>query len=149
AQRRGEPLAEDLPGGLLAQVYQLDGGQWAAHDPLRQLGDLVLAPGGPVERLHVRRRAAEDERATRGGGAAAGDGAGMVARGGLALLVGAVVLLVDDDQAGLREGREEGAARADHHVRLPAAEALPLVVAFAIGESAVQDRDPLAQSRAD
>ena len=49
------------------------------------------------------------------------------------------MLLVDDDEADVRERREDGRPRADDHVDVAAADALPLVVALAVGQAAVLD----------
>ena len=59
------------------------------------------------------------------------------------------MLLVDNDQAHPLERREHRRARADHDVHLPAPDPLPLVVAFPVGETAVQDRDLRAECLAE
>ncbi len=65
------------------------------------------------------------------------------------LLVRVVVLLVDDDQAELAERREQGGARADRHRRLPGPDPPPLREALGPGEAGVQDRDVVAEARAE
>ena len=57
------------------------------------------------------------------------------------------MLFVDDDQAELRQWCENGRARADHHVHLAPADAVPLVVPLAVGQPAVLDRDAAAARR--
>ena len=74
-----------------------------------------------------------------------GDVTGVVARVAL-VLVGRVVLLVDDDQAELLDGREHGRARPDRDPRLADAQPAPLVVALAVGERGVQQRDGVAEA---
>ena len=59
--------------------------------------------------------------------------------GTLLLLVRAIVFLVHDDQPEVGKRCENRAARTDHHVDLAASDALPLIVAFAVGEAAVLD----------
>ena len=59
------------------------------------------------------------------------------------------MLLVDDDQADVLERREHRRARADDDVDVAAADALPLVVALAVGEAAVLDGDALAERLAE
>ncbi len=112
-----------------------------AVDAARQLQPRQLQPG-----LRPRRRRAGDEHGAALGGPAAGDGAGVVT-GVALLLVGGVVLLVDDDQAEVVQRREDGRARADADARLAAAQALPFVVALAVGEGRVQDREAVAEPR--
>ena len=55
------------------------------------------------------------------------------------------MLLVDHDQADVLERREHGRPRADDDVDVAAADALPLIVALAVGEAAVLDGDALAE----
>jgi hypothetical protein len=59
------------------------------------------------------------------------------------------VLLVNDDQSHLLERREHRRAGADDDIDVAAADALPLVVALAVGETAVLDRDALAERLAE
>ncbi len=54
------------------------------------------------------------------------------------------MLLVDDDEPNRAERREDGRAGADDHVDLAAPDAMPLIVALAIGQAAVLDGHPLA-----
>ena len=63
----------------------------------------------------------------------------------LVLLVRGVVLLIHDDEAGIGERRKHRRARADHDVDVAAADAVPLIVALAIGEAAVLNRDRVAE----
>ena len=55
------------------------------------------------------------------------------------------MLLVDDDQAERAERREHRRARADDDVDVAAADALPLIVALAVGQAAVLDGHALAE----
>ena len=98
-----------------------------------------LEPG-----LRPRRRRAGDQHRAALARPPAGDGAGVVA-GVAVLLVGGVVLLVDDEQAEVGERREDRRAGADADARLAAAQPAPLVVALAVGEGRVQDRDAVAE----
>jgi hypothetical protein len=120
----------------LEHVEHADRRQVRAVDALGQAD----APQG-VEGLGPRRRRADHERRA----AALGDVAGVVARVAL-VLVGGVVLLVDDDQAEVDDRREHRRARAHADARLAAAQALPLVVALALGELGVQHRDRVAEA---
>ena len=56
------------------------------------------------------------------------------------------MLLVDDDQAEVGDRGEDGRARADADARLAAAQPPPLVVALAVGEGRVEDRDAVAEA---
>ena len=57
------------------------------------------------------------------------------------------MLLVDDDQADVGERREHRRARPDADPRLAAAQPQPLVVALALAERRVQDRDDVPEAR--
>ena len=117
------------------------------HAPLEH--DALVLPGHRVViTLHRRRRRTEDDQ--RAGALAANDRdvAPVVART-LVLLVRTVVLLVDDDQADAIERREHRRPRADDDVHVAAADALPLIVTLAVGESAVLDRDAVAKGVAE
>ena len=63
------------------------------------------------------------------------------------LLVGAVVLLVDDDQAEAADRGKDRRPRPDHDGDVAAANPVPLIVALAIGQPAVLDRDAVAEGR--
>src|SRR6185503_9014146 len=76
------------------------------------------------------------------------DGARVVAWIGV-LLVGGVVLLVDDDQPETGHRREDRRARADDDAGLAARDPLALVAALGVGQPGVQDRDAVAEARAD
>src|SRR6201999_2838679 len=102
-----------------------------------------LEPG-----LRARRRGPGDEDGAALPRPVAGDGAGVVGRVAL-LLVGGVVLLVDDDQAEVADRGEDRRTRADADLRLAAAQALPLVEAFAVGEGAVEDGEAVAEAGAE
>jgi hypothetical protein len=55
------------------------------------------------------------------------------------------MLLVDDDDAKSRERREHSRSRAHDNVYVAAPDAMPLVMALAIGQPAVLNRDALAE----
>ena len=57
------------------------------------------------------------------------------------------MLLVDHDQAEVADRREDGRARADRDPRLAGAQPPPLVVALALAERGVQQRDGVAEAR--
>ncbi len=59
------------------------------------------------------------------------------------------MFLVHDDQAERGERREHGGARADDDVDVAAADAMPLIVTFAVGESAVLNGDAFAERAAE
>ncbi len=59
------------------------------------------------------------------------------------------MLLVDHDQAEVADRREDGRAGADADAGLAAAQAPPLVVALAGGESRVEDREAVAEAGAE
>ena len=102
--------------------------------------------GEQVHALGARRGRAGDEHRPGVARAPGGDAAGVVARVALVLVAG-VVLLVDDDQAEVGQRREDRRAGAHADPRRPAAQAHPLVVALAVGELGVQDRDGVAEAR--
>jgi hypothetical protein len=60
-----------------------------------------------------------------------------------------VVLLVDHDQAEVGDRREDGAAGTDDQIDVAPPDALPLIVALAVAEAAVLDRDPRAERGAE
>ena len=145
-----ERLAED--GGALAglaglaHVEGVDGGEGAAADALGQADEGVLAGlGGVVPALEGGGGRAEDAAGALDDRAHHGHVAGAVARA-FVLLVAAVVLFVDNHQAEGAHGGEDGRARADDHLRFAAADAVPLVVALAIAQGAVEDGDDLAEA---
>src|SRR5580765_3290779 len=97
-----------------------------------------------VIRLHRRRRRSEDDQRTRLLGANDRDVAAVVTRR-FFLLVRRIVLFVDNDQTDTLERREYRRPRADDDVDGAAADALPLIVPFAIGQTAVLDGDAIAK----
>ena len=64
----------------------------------------------------------------------------------LLLLVGGIVFLVHHHQSGILQGSEHRRAGADHDPRVPALDSPPLVVAFSVGQSTVQDGYRVAQA---
>src|SRR5581483_942985 len=73
-------------------------------------------------------------------GAHDGDITSVVARR-FFLLVGGVMLFVDDDEGKIGDWREDSGASADDHASFSTLDAVPLLGAFFVGESGVQDRD--------
>ena len=59
------------------------------------------------------------------------------------------MLLVDADHAERRERREDGRAGADDDGRLAGDDPLPLVPPLGLGEAGVEQRDPVAEARAE
>ena len=68
----------------------------------------------------------------------------MVARG-IFGFVGILLLLIHDDEAEISARGEDGASRADHNARSSGLDALPLIVALANGERAVEYRDIISE----
>ena len=56
------------------------------------------------------------------------------------------MLLVDDDEPKIAYRREDGAARADDDAGRARADAMPFVVAFAVGKRRMQHRDARAKT---
>ena len=124
-----------------AHVEHAHGRQRARVDAVGQLEVRQRMPG-----LRPRRGGADQQPRAGAAGALGGDRAGVVARVAL-VLEGRVVLLVDDDQPEVGDRREDGGARADGDPRLAGAQAPPLVVALALAERGVQQRDGVAEAR--
>ena len=136
-ERRRERIAR-----LVTEVDDADGGH-RRRDPAAELEPLERLPG-----LRARRRRAEDRDCSLERRALRGDGAGVVA-GIRLLLVGGVVLLVDADDAERRKRREHGRARTDDDRRLATDDPLPLVPPFRLGQAGVEQRDAVAEARAE
>jgi hypothetical protein len=136
----GEERGRERIARLLAQVDDADGGH-RRGDPAAELDPLERLPG-----LGPRRGRAEDRDRSLERRPLGGDGAGVVARVRL-LLVRGVMLLVDADHAERRERREHGRAGADDDRRLAADDPLPLVPPLGLGESRVEQRDPVPEAR--
>src|SRR5438552_14508407 len=136
-ERRRERIA-----GLATQVDDAYRRQIGA-EPRAELEPLEARPAlGPRRRRAVDRDGTLERRALRG------DRARVVARVGV-LLVRGVVLLVDDDQAETAHRREDRRARADDDARLAARDPLALVATLRVRQPRVQDRDAVAEARAD
>ena len=69
--------------------------------------------------------------------------------GAVLLLEAAVVLLVHHDDGEVLHRREDGAAHAHADARLAAPQAQPLGVALGAGEAGVEQRDVVAEARAE
>ena len=140
AAERREQRRRERVAGLAAEVDD-------AHR--RERPDEPPAEVEPVEALPAlgpRRRAAVDRDRAFEGRALRRDGACVVARVGV-LLVGLVVLLVDADQPEVADRREDRRPRADDDARLAARDPLALVAALGVGQTRVQDRQPVAEAR--
>ncbi len=145
----------DLPAAPSARRVSGCSAWWASRMSSTRTGGRSRPPATRAG-SRSRRMRVDGLRARRGGageqaraglvGAVGGDVAGVVARVAL-LLVGRVVLLVDDDQPEPLDGREDRGARADGDPRLAAAQPPPLVVALALRQRGVQERDGVAEAR--
>ena len=144
AQLPAQDHIRPVRGVFLAHVDDGHVRERPVEDPALEHDALVFAGHRVVIALHRRRRGSEDDERACALRADDRDVARVVARD-LLLLVRAVVLLVDDDQADALERREHGRARAHDDVDVAAADALPLVVALAVGEAAVLDGDAIAE----
>ena len=105
-------------------------------------------PLEPRPALGARRGAAVDGDGALDRGALRRDRARVVARIGL-LLEGRVVLLVHDDETEPIDGREDGGSRAYDDARRTGRDSLALVTTLRIGQGGVQDRDAVAEPRAE
>ena len=149
AQRRAEdrrPGPAAAYSSRMSTIRTLASGRSSTR--LLERDQRVAAALRVVVALQRRRRRAEHDQRARLARAHDRDVAAVVARA-LLLLVRAVVLLVDDDQAERAQRREHRRPRADDDVDVAAADALPLVVALAVGEAAVLDGDALAERAAE
>jgi hypothetical protein len=72
-----------------------------------------------------------------------GDVARLVS-GHLLLLVGGLVFFIDDDESEVGERGEDCAPCPDDDTGFPGSDAVPFVVAFSVGEVAVEDGDFVA-----
>ena len=138
----GEKRRRERIAGFVAQVDDADGGH-RRGDPAAELEPLERVPG-----LGPRRRRAEDRDRALESRPLGGDGAGVVARVRL-LLVRRVVFLVDADHAERGERREHRRARADDDGRLALDDPLPLVPPLGLGQAGVEQRDAVAEARAE
>ena len=68
----------------------------------------------------------------------------MVARG-IFGFVGILLLLIYDDEPKIAARGEDGASRSDHNARSSGLDSLPLIVALANGERAVEYRDVISE----
>ena len=129
---------------LLPHIYDADGGQLTGVEAVFQGKQMIHALFGAVTALHIRRCAAEDQKRIGRCTAVFGGVAGMVARG-IFGFVGILLLLIHDDEAEISARGEDGASRADHNARSSGLDALPLIVALANGERAVEYRDIISE----
>ena len=128
--------------GLAAEIDELHGRHGSA-DARRKREPLETSPA-----LGARRRTAVDGDGTLERRPLGRDRASVVARVRL-LLERRVVLLVHDDEPEAVNGREDRGAGADDDGRGPRRDALPLVAPLGVAESRVQDRDAVAEARAE
>ncbi len=115
----------------------------AAAEPLAQLEPLEALPA-----LRPRRRAPVHRDRPLERGPLGGDGARVVAGIGL-LLERGVVLLVHANEAEPAHRREDRRPRADDDPRVAAGDPLPLVAALGVGQARVQERNRVAEPRAE
>src|SRR5450756_459659 len=141
-----DPPVISLARVLLSQIDDFDRRARLLTRPFRQEEARQAAFAGGALLLHRGRRRAEDECGSLLVRPHARYGARVVARR-LALLVGGIVRFVEDDEAELRERREHRRARAHHRVHVSAARALPFSGPLAVGQAAVEERDPVAEAR--
>ena len=113
-------------------VDDADVGHDGAVDALGQADETVFAGAGVAVGFEGGGRGAEEDGAALQGAAHDGDVAGVVV-GGLVLLVGGLVFFVDDEEAEGADRREEGRAGAERDAGFAGRDALPFVVAFAVG----------------
>ena len=141
----GAELCEERPrervAGLPAEVDDADRRQPADEAPSE------LEPLQPFPALRPGRRGAEDRDGVLERSPLGCDGARVVARVGV-LLVGRVVLLVDADHAERRDRREDRRSGANDDRRRPARDPHALVPPFRLRQRRVEDRDPVAEPRA-
>jgi hypothetical protein len=137
---QGERQRAAIAGAqLLAQVDDLDRGQRPPRDAVGQAGELEVAAVSAEEGLQARRRRAQHHRGAAQPAQLEGGLDGVVA-GHAVLLVGGGVLLVDHHHAELGDRREDGAARAHHHVGPARADAPPGGRPLRVGERRVEQR---------
>ena len=115
-------------------------------DPVVQADEPVFSRQGVGPALEARRGAAEKHGRLLAMPAQDGHVPRMVARR-FVLLVGILVLLIHNDDAEVFERGKNRAAGADDDPGCPAVDLVPLVVALAVGEVAVQDGDLLLHVR--
>jgi hypothetical protein len=141
-----DPPVVSLARRLLPQIDDLDLRPRPRTRSFRQ--DEARQPslaGAPLQ-LHRRRRGPEDERGALFARPHSRHGASVVARR-LALLVGGIVRFVEDDEAELGQRRENRGAGAHDRVHVATSRALPFRGALAVGQAAVEERDPIAEAR--
>src|SRR5918993_2488416 len=128
----------------LAHVDDADGRQRAIEHAVFERDELIPAVERMMIAFHGRRGGTQDHQ--RPGLPRAHDRqvACVVSRR-LLLFVGVIVLLVDDDEAGILERREDRRTCAHDDIDCAAADAVPLVVAFAVREPAMLHSDAIAE----
>ena len=140
---RLERPADGRPAGaerIVADVDHHHGRERPPLDPFGERDEHVLSLLRAEPRFERRRGRAQDQRNAFQLGPLPGDFAGVIPRRRL-LLESRLVLLVDHDQAEMRRGSEDRAARADHDLHAAGGDLLPVPVPFGIAQVAVQDGD--------
>ena len=140
AAERGEERRGERVAGLAAEVDDAHGRERPDEPPAEVEPVEALPALWPGRRAAVDRDRAFERRALRR------DGARVVARVGV-LLVRLVVLLVDADQPEVADRRENRRPRADDDARLASRDPLALVASLGVGQTRVQDREPVAEAR--
>jgi len=101
---------------MLLEIHQLDTGQGPLSHSGEYFGQNDLPfPGGMIG-LHVRRGRPEYQSSPRQGGPTEGNLLGLINKS-LILLERAVVFLIEDDQPRRSNGKKQGGAGSDHHLR--------------------------------
>ena len=124
---------------LLAQICHHHAWQTVRVKAPVKTQQLIFTVAREVRRLDRRRRRAEQQPRTLLRAAVLRDVARVVKRRA-AGFIGALLLLVEHDQPQLAQRREHRRARAEHDVRLAAADALILVIALGQAKATVQQR---------
>ena len=134
-----------LPLGLPPHIDDADDRHLPVIDARREIEQRVFAGGRVMVALERGRRAAEQDGAALELGAHDGDIPGVIARR-LLLLVGSLVFLIHDDDSRLAHRRKNRAACANDDASLARMNAMPFIVPFALGKSAVQHRHRVARA---
>ena len=136
---------EDTGGvfGFVPHIDDADEGKFSVVDPSGHSQEVVFPSDGIFEALDRGGGGPEEDGAAFDVAADDGDIARVVA-GHFLLLIGGLVFFIDDDEAEVGEGGEDGASRSDDDAGSAGADAVPFVVAFSVGEVAVEDGDFVA-----
>lgn len=136
---------EDTGGvfGFVPHIDDADEGKFSVVDPGGHSQEVVFSGDGIFEAFDGRGGGAEEDGAAFDVAAHDGDIACVVA-GHFLLLVGGLVFFIDDDKTEVGEWGEDGASGSNDDAGFMGADAVPFVVAFSVGEVAVEDGDFVA-----